>query len=152
MIIPAREHHVDEILQRGLRAADVQECLDLTGRPIDGELRESVQLSEKCWAFIQEDGSVCALFGVAPCLTLDGCGIPWALATDDATRRRKDFVRLVRPYSELMGLSYKYLSNFVSEDHVESIRWLKYAGFQFIQRFPEFGVARKPFLQFYKAT
>lgn len=153
MIITAREHHVEDILQRGIRAADVQECLDMTGNPIDGELRESVARSSKCWAGLNKDGSVFSMFGVAPvCGSSTECGLPWLLATDDYKRHRKDFVRLVRPYVAEMGIGYKYLSNFVSESHVDSISWLKYAGFKFIRRFPEFGVARKPFLQFYKAT
>ncbi len=152
MIIPARERHVEEILQRGLRAADVQECLDLTGNPIEGELRESVARSERCWAWLNKDGSVFSLFGVAPACGIDECGMPWLIATDDYKSHRKDFVRLVRPYVTEMGRGYEYLSNFVSESHTDSIGWLKYAGFEFIRRFPEFGHASKPFLQFYKAT
>lgn len=151
MITTATQAHVDQMLAIGLRAADVQEILDLTGNAPEIELQASVANSERCWAWLH-DGVVFSIFGVARCAENPDVGIPWLLATDAYKGHRKDFVRLVRPYVSEMGEGYKHLSNFVSESHSESIRWLEYAGFKFIARFPDFGVARKPFLQFYKVA
>lgn len=152
-IVPARDCHVCQMLATGLREADVYEIAAVSGLSPEAALRRSVEQSERAWAALNPQGQPVVLFGVATWPGLPHLGSPWLLGTDaSVTKHRRDFALHTPRYVEEMGRGYTGLSNFVSATNVDSIRWLHRAGFQFIDFLPEFGVGRKPFIQFFKAT
>lgn len=152
MIIPARECHVCQMLTRGLRAADLAEIAATSGDEPGVALRRSLAVSERAWAALDSTGIAYAIFGVAPWPLDSNIGCPWMIATDDLYRHKRDVALYTKFFVERMGARYTALTNFVLASHRDSIRWLTYAGFSFVDFVPEHGVGKQPFLQFFKAT
>jgi len=146
MIIPARECHACQMLTRGLRAADVQEIEATIGAGPEVGLLHSMRASERTWAMLDDKS------GVAPWPGQPDVGSPWLLATDDWRAHRREVVANTRAYIAEMARGYTALSNFVLATHRDSIRWLTYGGFRFVDYVPEHGVGKQPFLQFFRST
>jgi hypothetical protein len=49
-----------------------------------------------------------------------------------------------------MERSYTLIGNVIDERNRVHLRWLKWMGFTFVQRIPEYGVQHRPFLEFIK--
>lgn len=134
-----------------LRAADVQEIKASHGLDPLSALLASCEVSDQCSVFVDVFGNPCALFGTAPTPDLRSASV-WLLGTDEISgpTTARDFLRLTRGELDRLhaGGRYRVLYNYVDERNEASIRWLKWAGCVFIARHPEFGVERRPFLEF----
>ncbi|MDE3106474.1 MAG: hypothetical protein KGK08_14985, partial [Acidobacteriota bacterium] len=101
------------------------------------------------WAAIGDHG-VYAIFGVGPLPDNPSVGIVWLLAHEEFPRHRKEILTTSKPYAEEMGKGFKWLMNVIDARHVTNLRWLKWVGFTFDHTFPEYGVAKIPFIRFVK--
>lgn len=112
-----------------MRAADVAECNAVGYYDMVAVLREEVAISALCWA-VHIGGEPAALVGVAPLTGLFGeTGVPWLLGTDLVTRHRRAFIRTSNQYIVRMHSAFSHLLNFVHAENVQSVRWLRHAGF-----------------------
>lgn len=141
-----REAHYEDCasLAPRLRAEDVLELHYATGKTPFNVLRESFELSPKCWAVIHKD-KVIALFGVSHA---GNVGVPWMLASDELKDIKKSFLRECKDYVARMGEGHDLLTNYVWVGNTVHIQWLKWLGFTFLDPV-EFGIYKKPFMQFF---
>jgi hypothetical protein len=138
------------MLTAGLRAADVQEVKASHGLSPEAALWTSFKSFSKSWVLLTKRGYPCAMWGVAPWPLVPELGAPWLLATEEFNHQSKELLRHSPLYVTEMGKGFRYLANYVDVRHIESIRWLHWAGFRFDRLLPEFGYERRPFLLFTK--
>jgi len=87
------------------------------------------------------------IFGVTDCG--DGTGAIWLLATDRLAKIQIAFLKECRKVVNVLNKKYKILWNFVDCRNQLHIKWLKWCGFQFINK-QKYGVLNKPFYEFIK--
>lgn len=134
-------------LAQHLREADKAEVMASCGSgPL--EAVESSRLASKSCFTVLFKGNPALIFGVLDMPDDPKIGCIWMLGTDAVDKFRKRFVRHSSAYLKDVCAGYDLVTNFVDERHVESIRWLKYIGAQFIHRHPQYGVEQRPFLEF----
>jgi hypothetical protein len=129
-----RQEDVDEIYAAsGLGPwPAVQICVEHTPEPMVG-------VDEK-------DDPVC-IGGVAP--TGDPMvGAVWALCTQYVEFHKVSFLRRSIPWVHLWQSQYPILTNCVDERNELHIKWLRWLGFTFIRRHPQWGYEKRPFLEF----
>jgi hypothetical protein len=145
-IRPAQD--LDSIyLARNLRKADRQEVYSAYGwGPLEA-VECSRQASRACFVVLYK-GDPALIFGVSDILSDPGHGCIWMLGTDAVDKFRKRFVRYSREYLKELCVGYDSVYNYVDERHTESIRWLRSIGANFTHRHPEFGIEKRPFLEF----
>jgi hypothetical protein len=141
-----------ETLGSRLRGVDKLEAR-LTNKwaPADA-IRNSIMLSTKWWIGTingQEEMAV----GVAPLPGSDGWAAPWLLSTDKFMfgAASRDFLKRSRLFVDEAADGYDMLFNIVSANNHDSIRWLRFAGFDIKKEDPHvFGGF--PFYEFSRAT
>ena len=87
------------------------------------------------------------IFGVTDCG--DGTGAIWLLETDGLAKIQIAFLKECRKVVNVLNKKYKILWNFVDCRNQLHIKWLKWCGFQFINK-TNYGVLNKPFYEFIK--
>ena len=87
------------------------------------------------------------IFGVTDCG--DGTGAIWLLATDGLAKIQIAFLKECRKVVNVLNKKYKILWNYVDCRNQLHIKWLKWCGFQFINK-TNYGVLNKPFYEFIK--
>ena len=87
------------------------------------------------------------IFGVTDCG--NGTGAIWLLATDGLAKIQIAFLKECRKVVNVLNKKYKILWNFVDCRNQLHIKWLKWCGFQFINK-TNYGVLNKPFYEFIK--
>lgn len=68
--------------------------------------------------------------GVVTTSLIDREGAIWLLATDEAAKHRRAFVRFPKRFLPLIHKHYTMLHNKVHADNRLAIRWLEYLGFK----------------------
>jgi len=131
-----------------LRQRDVDEVRAASGLTPEAALSASLAVSTSAWVVL--DGTPVAVFGVAP--IADGIGAPWLLATDAFRAQSRYLMRHSEEYLQRMLGEYPVLMNYVDVRNADSLRYLRRVGFVFTAYEPEFGVERRPFLQFMRTT
>lgn len=129
-----------------LRPADRAECWAAFGLPVGQTLRRSVEASTVLIA-AEADGELAALFGLVPVNALEGEGAPWMLATSEADRHARAWLREAPQWLRLIGDGWSVLRNHVDARNGASIRWLRRMGFHVGEAAP-WGWAGLPFRQF----
>jgi len=86
------------------------------------------------------------MFGVVP----EGkFGTVWLLGTDEIfTHASRDFLRLSKEWLSEVSAPFESVGNLVDARNTVHIRWLEWLGFEFIGVQSEFGVEKRPFLEF----
>lgn len=113
-----------------MRAADRKEVwFSHRNTPYEA-LSRSLAASEEAWTAVI-NGRPALMWGVAR----RGCvfsikGIPWLLATDDIKKCQVEFLKQSRMWVERMMENFAVLENYVYEENLLSIRWLKWCGFE----------------------
>lgn len=92
------------------------------------------------------NGLPAAIFGIVP--TLPGVGLIWMVATNQFHRLHRQFLRECREGILEYGRGYKVLYNFTDARNEVHHRWIKWAGFTFLQRHEHMGVEKRPFYEF----
>lgn len=149
-MIHIRQATADDALYVGqrLRQRDVDEVRAASGLSPEAALTASLAVSRAAWAVI--GAAPVAVFGVAE--VTPEVGAPWLLATDEFKAHTKYLLRHTEGYLQQMFRWYPQLMNYVDVRNADSLRYLRRAGFVFTAYEPEFGVERRPFLQFMRTT
>jgi len=92
------------------------------------------------------------MFGVAVNPSMAGYGNIWLLSSDYLFEARITFLRQSKMWQAAIEQPYHIVGNVVSENNLKHIRWLKWLGYRFIARHPEFGWNKQPFLEFVRIT
>lgn len=127
-----------------LRDADRAEIAAHSGRlPVDA-IMGSARHSDLALTVCDATSTPAAVFGVAP----GGC--IWLLGTDALVQPplAKQFLRECRRHVALLQERYPLLHNVIDARNVVHIRWLRWMGFVFIRRIPDFGVEQRLFFEF----
>lgn len=126
-IVPATIDHAADLAPR-LRALDLAEITAASGRPVSEVLAES--LDRAVWAeTLLVDGVPEAIGGLGTCSLMFGPGIPWMVASDRATERRRWFLGESRRQVRRMLGHYQQLENRVDARNDPAIRYLRWLGF-----------------------
>lgn len=133
-IVKAEEWHAI-FIAASLRDSDRVE-LEVSGRTnFEEVLKRSVSVSSSAWTALI-NGVPSIIFGVAPVSVLSGIGAPWLLATNSSKLVRRKFLIDGMKYVEQMKNAYPRLMNLVHEKNQQSIRWLKWLGFDIMPPIP----------------
>ena len=128
-----------------LRKADKAEIKAFAGVSPKDALTVSF-VASTCRYTAEWEGEPIIMFGAGP--VEEGVGAVWLLGTDMIKKVRVPFLRESKRCLEALHDEYPLLFNYVDARNTLHIRWLKWLGFTFINRHPEFGVARIPFYEF----
>lgn len=138
---------VGALLREGLRASDVREVKRMTGDGPAEALWESFVRSVESYS-VFADGTICAMYGMAPKGLMCNAGTPWFLATDVVEKFWMRFAVVSgRAVRELCD-GYDEVVNYVDVEHEKSIRWLQWLGFDVCKDVVRLGPESHPFYKF----
>lgn len=123
---PARPSHVARIAKR-MRAVDQAECAAVGSSP-KAALRSGLRISTFALTVLCDDRPV-AMLGVAPGNVMEGVGVPWLLATDEALKAGRQFATWGPKIVAAMCSEWPRLENYVGAENVRAIRVLRRLGF-----------------------
>lgn len=129
-----------------LREEDRAELTAASGMTPYFALERSFEGTPDCRVGLDEHGRYLCIGGVVP--WTGGRGVIWLLATPAILDQRVTFLRHSKAWVERLQRQYPILCNCVDERNTVHIEWLKWLGFTFINRHPEYGAERIPFLEF----
>ena len=134
-----------------LRQADLDELQASCSLPPLQVLQTGAYNSVPSVTVIGNNGFVAAMFGVVP--QPDGTGVVWLLGSDELTKPplSRQFIRECRTFVKVLERGYTELHNIIDERNTVHRRWLEWIGFEFTNRIPEYGIERRPFLEFKKS-
>lgn len=99
----------------------------------------------RTWSVIgTEEEYVIGMFGSVPTIEPD-YGIAWLLSSEELFKYKKEFIKQSPQWVDEMGKGYKYLYNYVDCRNEKSIKWLRYLGFNTIEREEQYGKGKMPF-------
>ena len=130
-----------------LRQSDKEEILAGIGRTPYHALLIGYYECAIVFTIVNPKNEPVGIFGVADCE--DGTGTIWLLATDGLAKIQIAFLKECRKVVNVLNKKYKILWNFVDCRNQLHIKWLKWCGFQFINK-TNYGVLNKPFYEFIK--
>ncbi len=144
-VIPAEVCHVRELLEIGLREADVREVWASSKATPEEALNRSFEGATVSWSILL-DGECIGMFGVGAMNLLSPVGMPWMLASDMLNDRRawRRFLRESRFHIARMHEMYPVLVNWIDDRNKASLRWAKWVGFKVFDAEP-FGPFGLPF-------
>lgn len=91
------------------------------------------------------------MWGVTP--QADDVGMAWLLGTEGLVKdraTRMQFLREVKAQVAQVMRTYRVLWNCVDARNTVHIRWIRWMGFTFIAKHPNYGAEGRPFLEFCK--
>ena len=121
-------------LANKLRKSDVEEVLAAHSRTPTQALEGSFGNSRQCWSIVVH-GEVIGMFGVGKTWHPKR-GLVWFLASDKILFHSRKFLQEGRGWISGLASDYEVLYNHVDVRNTVSIRWLKWLGFDFIDRIP----------------
>ncbi len=135
-------------LAQDLRAEDEAEIRALTGREPGEALVNGIRYSDLPIAIMDDDHRILGMFGAVSVSDTPRLGVVWMLASPKILNHRRRFAKESRQWIEALQTHYDILANVVDERNAVHIRWLQWCGFTFINRHPEYGVEKLPFIEF----
>lgn len=145
---PARWEDVPT-LAATMRAADIAEVKATSGSTPSEALKVGIENGET-YVGCRPDDTPFLIYGVVP--VAPGVGAIWMLATDDLHLYARQFLRECRWRIDELCRGYILIFNFTDARNTVHHKWIKWAGFTIIKRHEEFGVEKRPFLEFAKIT
>lgn len=145
-IVPAGRVYANQLAPY-IRISDRIEIWAASGMEPLEALIESIEVSDEdmCWAATL-NGLPVAMFGANRlCEEIGGI---WMLTSNGIYTNKRDFMRQCKKYLAVMHERYQYLTNFIDERNLPSMRWLPRLGFRPCQRVPEYGFEKLPFIQY----
>lgn len=133
VIVPARASHL-RYLAANLRQSDLDEIDAMSGRLPLAALSYSYRRASVCMVAII-DGKPEAIWGAGDLNILTGTGSPWMVCSDKATKDLRAFLKFSRHWCDQLSGRYLVLRNMVHCRNTNSIRWLKWLGFEFSKPF-----------------
>lgn len=143
---PMRPEDLPQVLALELCQEDKEEIRALSGEDPQETLKLSIECTPEPWVVLLE-GQIVAVYGVSPAQGYD-FGIPWFLSTGDHRVFAKTFLKGSKEVIERFHEEYTVLSNVVDSRHTVAVRWLKWLGFEFLQKPLTFHDPSVVFLQF----
>lgn len=135
-------------LSKRLRTEDLIEVRLSSGKSPEEVLVESVGISEVAESAVVDGGEVIAIRGVSR--LLETVGTPWLLCSPEVSRWSKRMVADAIPWVAHHCQRYSMLVNMVHAENTSAIQWLKRLGFTIGDLYPDWGVGKAPFYQFYR--
>lgn len=141
------------IVANNMRAADLAELRAHDRDSPQETLLCGLLTSKPCMTICKADGTPVAMWGVTP--QTEDVGLAWLLGTEDlvqdrATRLR--FLREVKAQVTKVMRTYRVLWNCVDARNTVHIRWIRWMGFTFIAKHPNYGAEGRLFLEFCKVS
>ena len=141
--VPTQPEHVDTLLEKRLRHADVLEVFRIGGVSAEEALRISVDGSE-IGVTLLRDGAVVAVSGVCTIskgLLSSPVGVPWLLACDafESKDTACAMARISRRFIDHWHSVYGRLENIADPLHGRSMPYLQWLGFNFDWDNPLYG-------------
>jgi hypothetical protein len=134
MSVRIRTTHPEDVeyVAKNMREHDkIEVWLSHKHTPLEA-LQHSVK-SRRCWTVLHEGVPFC-IFGVADACLITGKGSPWLLATDEMTKHKRDLLIRSRAFTDVMKQEFKVLENYVWDGNKQSKRWLKWLGYEFVEK------------------
>ena len=130
---------------------DAAEVRAASGLSIGASLLGGIRRSSECNVLCPEDGKPICIWGLIP--TPDPTvGTIWLLCTAGVHEHRMGFLRESRRQFAKFSRRYPVLWNLVDERNQAHVRFLQWHGCVFINRHPEVGHERRPFLEFVRLS
>lgn len=121
-------------ISKHMRRDDIREIQALGSSPLES-LRKGLICSTRCFT-AEYDGVPVLMFGVVDDMEAPGIfGIVWMLATDDLKKIRKPLIKHGKEILLQVSGGYTHIGNGVAGFNKEHIRWLKWMGFTFYNRY-----------------
>jgi hypothetical protein len=136
------------LLAPRLREADLQEIAAVTTEQPVELLERSIRCSVPCHAVLDAQELLLALFGAAPDARKQEAGWVWMLGSTDLEKHTVAFLRQGPYWIEQLHERYRVLGNWIDARNEVHIRWLRWCGFQLLQRDERHGVQQRPFYEF----
>ena len=157
MISPLRLTQVTDInlIAENMRAADIAEVAAASGTTPKICLLQSYLNSKPCITMVSCTGEPLAMGGVVPDSLNNRVGQIWLLGTDalvDDATNRMSFLRGCRSWINAMHREYDVLWNYMDARNAVHHRWIKWMGFTFIAKRPNWGVEGRLFMEFCKVS
>lgn len=131
-----------------LRKEDMEEVRANTGEDPLTALLHGLEVSTPCYAIINNTEEPVGMFGAGP-LPVPNLGFVWMLASPGLVDIQVPFLRQSKRWIEQMHKDVApVLTNVVDVRNKVHIRWLKWCGFTFLRRHEDFGVEKRPFVEF----
>ena len=133
------------LIAPNLRAEDVAEIKAASGSTPVIALTQGLENSETCYT-ADWGNEPFLMFGVVP--IDDITGAVWLLGTPKIAEVSRAFLRESRRIVDELHDVSPLLFNYVDERNEVHIKWIKWLGFEFINRHEEYGHEGRPFLEF----
>lgn len=144
-VVIAECKHIDELMEIGLRQADIDEIYASSRATPREALERSFEGSTACWSIVLDDKCI-GMFGVGSINLLSPIGMPWMLASDFIRHKRvwRRFLRESRFHIDKMHEMHPVLVNWIDDRNKVALRWAKWVGFKVYNTEP-FGPFGLPF-------
>lgn len=137
-------------LAEDLRSADIAELKAASGLGPEAAIEHGMRAGE-CFVACLPDHTPAFIFGVVPLIPKE-LGSVWAVATNRFKEVQRQFLRESRGATAELCSPYRLTYNYTDARNTLHHRWIKWCGFTFIKRHEEFGVERRPFLEFVRIS
>ena len=127
-IAKATSEHAN-ILQHNLRDSDVRECIIHGASPFRALMSGIREKGENYTCII--DGQPICMFGVNPIMEMM-IGRIWLLGSYEIEKRGRKFIRWSQSVVNYYQEQYYQLENVVPADHVKTLEWLDFLGFEIL--------------------
>jgi hypothetical protein len=91
-------------------------------------------LSKHTYTVFDKSDNVVAIFGVTPVTNKPTAGRIWLLSSDLLEKNFFYFLKVNKKWLHYLEEDYTHLSNYITEEHETSIKWLKWQGFIFSEK------------------
>jgi len=89
-------------------------------------------------------GKIVGMFGIRPKSLISDRAIVWLLTSDEASNMKLSFMKYSKKVIGMFLNLYPILENYVDSRYVDSVKWLKWCGFEIGEAEPH-GVDKVPF-------
>jgi hypothetical protein len=136
-----------EYLAPRLRKADVDELRAGHGNTALEALTLGLEVSEPPLVGVDDDDKAVIMFGVT---TLEEglLGGAWMLSSDEIYKHHFTFLKHSRRILDEFNDRWPVLTNVCDERNVDHIRWMRWLDYTFLARHPNYGVEKRPFIEF----
>lgn len=136
-----------EALAPRLREVDKIEISAVSNEKHSKLLEDAIEANAYTYAIMFKDRPV-ALLGLTPYNI--NTSMIWMVGSEEIVPIQIPFLRNSLKWVKAFHELYPVLFNFVSVQNELHIKWLKWLGFTFGKTYPEFGLNKQPFIEFYK--
>lgn len=130
-----------------MRPEDVAECRAYSGATPSEALLNGFKISSESYTATLK-GEPIMIFGVVPVEEM--AAAIWLLSTPEIEDVSLTFLRESRRIISDFHDRWPVLFNYVDARNEVHLKWLRWIGFVFIARHPEFGIEKREFIEFIK--